>query len=118
MSFQMGKQHLDFLTSSSALVIGRCVLQITNYLAGIFIHVPSDNSEWCIRACFANRTRAAGFLAGKVAIDALILFDPAQRHLMAFEASEAVAVCIILEMTKVVFALGLMFAIQLPECAA
>lgn len=78
MSFQMGEQHLDLFASSSAFVILPYMFQISDSLAGIFVHVPRDSSEWRIGAGLADRTRVTGFLAGEVAFDPVGFLDPPQ----------------------------------------
>ena len=108
----MGEQHLDLFAPSSALGIGRCVAQVTDGLAGIFVHVSRDRSERRVGTGLSDRTRAAGFLAGEVALDAVVFLDPAQGHFMPFKTGEAIAVGIILEMADVIFAVRLMLAVQ------
>ena len=112
MSFQMGKQHFDFLTSPSAFIVCRRVFQIADGLACIFIHVPRDRSERRVGTGLADRTCAAGFLASEVALDAVILLDPAQGQLVPLKAGEAVPACVILEVTDVIFSVRLMLAVQ------
>lgn len=112
MSFQMSKQHLNLFASSSALVMCGRVLQGADGLAGMFVHVARDGSEWRVGTGFADRTRATCFFTGVVTSDPVVFLYPAQRHLVAFEAGEAVPLSVILEMVDIIFAVRLMLAVE------
>ena len=61
MSFQMGKQHLDFLASLSAHLVSCGVPEISNGLACFFIHMACDGSHRSICASIADRTGPTDF---------------------------------------------------------
>ena len=63
MSFQMGEQHLDFLSPFSASFILPGVFQFPDRLAGILIHMPGDGSERRVGAGLSDRAGSTGFLS-------------------------------------------------------
>ncbi len=108
----MREQHLDLLSSSSALIVSPRVTKVADGLAGFLIHVTGDGSERRIGAGFPDRASATGSFACEVPFDAIVFPDPAQWHLVAFQTGVAVPIGIILEMADVVLALGLVLAVE------